>query len=56
MMSMSLSNIDISNIESVDYRCIISGINKSEAINLMENFDLTEKRGTLKNIKIYYHI
>ena len=45
MMSMSLSNIAISNIESVDYRCIISGISKSEAINLMQNIDLNEKRG-----------
>ena len=56
MMSMSLSNIAISNIENVDYRCIISAISKSKAKKLMENFDLTEKRGTLKNIKIYSHI
>ena len=38
-----LSDIAISNIESTDYRCIISGISKSGAINLMQNIDLTEK-------------
>ena len=26
-----------------DYHCIISGISKSEVINLMQNIDLTEK-------------
>ena len=35
MMSMNLSEIAISNIESADYGCIISGISKSEAIKLM---------------------
>ena len=35
VMSMSLSDIAILNITSADYCCIISGINKSEAINLM---------------------
>ena len=44
---MNLSDIAISNIEGSDYRCIISGISKSEAINLMQNIDLNEKRGTL---------
>ena len=34
-MSMNLSEIAISNIESADYCCIISGIGKSEAIKLM---------------------
>ena len=46
-MSMNLSDIAISNIEGSDYRCIISGISKSEAINLMQDINLTEKRGTL---------
>ena len=46
-MSMNLSDIAILNIESSDYCCIISGISKSEAINLMQNVDLTEKSGTL---------
>ena len=42
MMSMNLSNIAILNIKSDDYCCIISKIRKSEAINLMQNIDLTK--------------
>ena len=42
MMSMNLSNIAILNIKSDDYCCIISKIRKSEAINLMQNSDLTK--------------
>ena len=51
MMSMSLSDIAISDIKSVDYHCIISGISKSEAINIMQNIDLTKKSGKLESIK-----
>ena len=47
MMSMNLSNIYILNIKYADYHCIISGISKSESINLLQNIDLTEKCGTL---------
>ena len=47
MMSMNLSDIAILNIKSTDYGCIITGISKSEAINVMQNIDLTEKSGTL---------
>ena len=43
MMSMSLSNITILNIEGSDYRCTISLISKNEAENLIKNADLTEK-------------
>ena len=56
MMSMNLSNIAIRNIKGSDYRCIISLISKNEAINLMQNADLTEKSGTIESIKIYYDI
>ena len=56
MMSMNPSNIAILNIKSGDYLCVISGSSKIQAINLMQNFNLTEKSGTLKNIKIYYYI
>ena len=35
MMSMNLSDIVILNIHGANYRCIINGISKSEAINLM---------------------
>ena len=44
---MNICNIAILNIHGADYHCIISEISKSEAINLMQNIDLTEKRGTL---------
>ena len=47
MMSINLSDIAILNIKGYDYRCIISLVNKNEAINLMPNADLTEKSGTL---------
>ena len=47
MMSINLSGIANLNIKSADSWCIISGISKSEAINLMQNIDLTEKSRTL---------
>ena len=46
MMSINLSDITVTNIKSVDYRCIITRISKSETINLMQNTDLSEKNGT----------
>ena len=47
MISMNLSDIAILNIKSVDYRCIINEISKSESIILMQNIELTEKSRTL---------
>ena len=47
MISMNLSNIVILNINGSDYRCIINGMRKNEATNLVKNIDLTEKGGTL---------
>ena len=44
MMSMNLSDIAILNVKSANYRCIVSGISKNEAINLMQNADLTKKK------------
>ena len=44
MMYMNLCNIDILSIKGVDYCCIISRISKSEAIKLLQNVGLTEKR------------
>ena len=46
MMSMILTDIAILNIKGSDYRCIISLISKNEAINLIQNADLTEKNRT----------
>ena len=44
---MIFSNIANLKIKGSDYRCIISLISENEAINLMQNADLTEKSGTL---------
>ena len=52
---MNLSDIVILNIKDSYYRCTIRGISKTEAINLMQNTDLTKKSGTSYIIKIYYH-
>ena len=43
MMSINLSDIPISNIKGSNYCCIINLISKNEAINLLQNADLTEK-------------
>ena len=43
MLSMKHSDIAILKIKNARCCCIVSIISKSEAINLMQNFDLTEK-------------
>ena len=40
---MKLIDIAILNIKGADYCFIISGISKSEAINVMQNIDLNKK-------------
>ena len=47
MMCIILSDIAILNIKSSDYHYITSLISKNEAINLLQNADLTTKNGTL---------
>ena len=47
MISINLSDIAILNMKGSDYCCIVSLISKEEAVNLMQNADLTEKSGTL---------
>ena len=47
MMSVNLSDIAILKIKCSDYCGIISEISENEAINLIQNIDLTEKIGTL---------
>ena len=44
LMSINLNDNAILNIRGTDYRCIIDGISKSEAVNVLQNADLTEKR------------
>ena len=43
LMSMNLSDKNILHIKWADHCCIVNRISKSEAINLMENTDLTKK-------------
>ena len=47
MMFINFSDIAISNIKSSDYFCVTSLISRNEAINLIQNDDLTEKSRTL---------
>ena len=56
MMSVNLSHITILNIKSPNYCCIINKIIKREAINLMQNTNLTEEKGNIIKNKPYYHI
>ena len=46
MMSINLSDIAILNIHAANYRCIIVGISKSEAEDLLQNVDLNRKSQT----------
>ena len=45
--AMNLRDIAILKIKRADYRCIISGIIKTKAINFMQNIDLSEESTTL---------
>ena len=57
MMSMNLRDIAILNIRGFDYRCLISLISKNEAIKLMQNADLTEKkRNIIKHKNFVSHV
>ena len=42
-MSIGINSIAILNIHGVDYLCIINGISKSEAMNLLTIADLSEE-------------
>ena len=44
MISMKLSNIAVLSIKGADYCYIITGISRSEAINLMQNIFLSKKK------------
>ena len=55
-MSMNLRDITILNIYKPDYCCIISGINNSKAIKVMQKIDLMKKGENYKNKHNYYHI
>ena len=50
-MPINLNDIVISNINGSDYRYIINGISKSNALNLLKNADLTKKQNIIKTKK-----
>ena len=57
MMPINLSDTAILNIKGSDYRCIVSLISRTKAINLMQNADLTEKKVEhYKKYTTYFHI
>ena len=47
-MSIKLTNIAILNIRFLDYCCIINGIMKVDAVNILQNVDLTKEEGVLR--------
>ena len=53
LMSINLSDIAILNIKGSDYCFIISLISKTEAINLLQNVDWTEKGEHYKKVENY---
>ena len=44
-VSIVFNDIAILNIQSIDYSCIINGIGKIEAVNLLQNAELSEVSG-----------
>ena len=49
MISINLNDHTILNINGVDYCGIINGISKSDAMNVLQNADLTEKEEYYKD-------
>ena len=47
MIFRNLNHIAFLNISKADYFCLISTIGESEAINLLENANLTKESGTI---------
>ena len=44
MMAYELKNISILDTKGVDYKCILWGISKNDAINRLNNFVLEDKK------------
>ena len=47
MMSVNLNDVAILNIKGADYCGIISGIRQIDAVDVLQNANLTKKRGIL---------
>ena len=43
MTAYQLKNIAVLNVKSVDYRCILWGLTKSDIINILSNFALRDE-------------
>ena len=43
MLCLNISDIAVITVKNVDYRCIMYNINKSEAIQLLENSVLKDR-------------
>ena len=59
MMSVNLSDIAVLNIHGDIlniHRCIITGISKSEVVDLLQDIDLSEKRRAVYNVQNFYHM
>ena len=56
MLSMNFNDIALLKVNRLDYRCIINGINKSEAIDLLKNENLNEKKWNVINVNFFYHL
>ena len=55
-MSVNFNNIAILNINRATLYCSINGDSKSDAVNLLQNVNLTKEKGVLqkfKNSKIF---
>ena len=55
-MSINLNSVAVLNIHGSDYHCMIVGITKDEAINLLKDTNMAEKSETLQNYKIFFII
>ena len=56
MLSMNFNDIVLLKVNGLDYRRIINGINKSEAIDLLKNENLNEKKWNDINVIFFHHI
>ena len=51
MMSVNLNDIAILKINRATLYCSINGDSKSDAVNLLQNVNLTKKKGVLQKFK-----
>ena len=56
ILSVNRSNIAITTVKIVDYRCIMHNISKSEAINLLKNSVLEDRRFIYKKYCLKFFI